>query len=549
MSPVSEERSLDTSLLVSFWSLEQLSCVERYHIGQFSIARYVDSRVNRGASHLAIICDSEVLKEEELDRTYEVTSAITSMCARPVSIRTLTSLRREDSIDRSRANRVALRLQELEIRAKRYFAEPHLETIRAWKKEEINGERLLDTVNFLSVDEEKLLSPDEAASLMCLLLHPPAWYDRFWFASAQFAINQISSEVPQHIDNIEIVEASRNRYVWLARSALERLCPAEFPKSQTEIRLNLRPNIQADGPAGFMCLKERNSALFLHSSNEAIADFCDSASQRVADSISRHLLDHQESIDRRTLALETAKLLVSMQGRWIFGKKKIGYARVAQHNAIEATPKAVVSIHGVQSRGTWQRTLDERLSEVGVICVAEDLGHLQPWTALSRGTAVEMARHLTNRIAALKSRNKGKELLVSVVAHSFGTRVLGVALENLGLEVDKVVLSGSVLPRSFKWHDMLDSGRVGCVVNIAASHDRVVSLAGVASKVLVPEWLGPSGKEGFTTAHPKLIQRRVPDLRHSDIYDESFFSRILVPFLVGNEPLTVFEKLGTALNA
>jgi len=530
MSPDSEESVRDASLLVSFWSVEQRPSRDRYHVGHLSITRYIDNRVDQGASHLAIICDSDTLGQPELDRIYEVSAAISSMCEQPVSIRTLTSLRSGMSMDLTRAHRVESQLKNLEMRASQRSAssaDSIQAIIRSWKDGKITSEELLNSLNFLSTTETELLNADEASGLVCLLLSRPGWYDTFWFASAQFAINQISSAELGSVEAIEIVEALRNRYVWLARQALEKLFPNEFPKRGAGIKLNVRPNVAADGPSGFMCLKESDFALFLKSPNEVISRFCDSSTERVATSICREVLNRGEETDRRRLALETIVLLENLQRRWIQGGERIGASRLAPPPAAKIS-KTIVSIHGIVSTGSWQLRLTAALAKAGQPSTPAQLGYLWPSVLPFRGIANKKAAELVEQIHnAMKSTDTE---LPSVVAHSFGTLVLGVALENLQLRVDKVVLHGSILRRSFPWSQLLESRRVGCVVNMVSPHDTVVPLAGPASLGRC----GPSGTKGFTDKHARLVQPITPDFGHSDLLTVPFFMRNLIPFLMQN---------------
>jgi hypothetical protein len=485
---------------------------------------------------LAIICDSDTLDKSELDWIYQVAPAISSMCEQPVSIRTLTSLRSGMSMDLTRAHRVESQLKRLETRATQRSTDSQISIIRSWKDEKIASQELLKSLNFLSGSETDRLDPDEAAGLVCLLLSRPGWYDSFWFASAQFAINQISSVASGNVEAIEIVEASRNRYVWLARQALEKLYPNEFPGRRADIKLNIQPNVAADGPSGFMCLREPDHALFLNSTNEVIFQFCHSSSDRVMRSIGRHLLNRAEDTDRDRLALETIVLLENVQRRWIQGGERIGASRLAPPPAAKRS-KTIVSVHGLLSTGDWQIKLTAALGKTGQPSIPVHLGFLWPSVLPFRKIANKKAAELVEQIHDAMGSTEGE--LSSIVAHSFGTLVLGVAIENFQLNVDKVVLHGSILRRSFPWARLLESRRVGCVVNMVAPHDIVVSLAKPASGGRC----GPSGRRGFTDRHTRLVQPVTPDFGHSDILTVPFFTRSLIPFLLedGDEVRSFFE--------
>jgi hypothetical protein len=69
-----------------------------------------------------------------------------------------------------------------------------------------------------------------------------------------------------------------------------------------------------------------------------------------------------------------------------------------------------------------------------------------------------------------------------VIAHSFGTYIIGQVLTHQDVSFDRVALVGSVLPRDFAWDGLLEDGRpaFGEVRNETGARDWVVWLAGRA---------------------------------------------------------------------
>jgi hypothetical protein len=107
-----------------------------------------------------------------------------------------------------------------------------------------------------------------------------------------------------------------------------------------------------------------------------------------------------------------------------------------------------------------------------------------------------------------------QENLPSIVAHSFGTYILGYSLLRYkNIRFDKVILCGSILPQDFPWTAILDRGQVTAVRNEYGAKDVWSKLA---------HWLvagtGPSGQSGFWFSHPNLMQERF-DFEHSEYFN------------------------------
>jgi len=114
----------------------------------------------------------------------------------------------------------------------------------------------------------------------------------------------------------------------------------------------------------------------------------------------------------------------------------------------------------------------------------------------------------------------------SIVAHRIGTYILGQALiRDPELRFDKVLLTGSVLPRSFPWDRILERGQVQAV-----RHE--YGRDGTWARVLgwfVPG-TGTSGTEGFSAAHPHLEQERL-DFTSARPFDPAHMHERWVPFI------------------
>jgi hypothetical protein len=202
--------------------------------------------------------------------------------------------------------------------------------------------------------------------------------------------------------------------------------------------------------------------------------------------------------------------------------------RVDQRPSPERKPW-VISIHGIKTRGVWQKQITETLGEAGIVHVPLDYGNflalqlLLPWTRRRKVT------WFRDEYAAIRDRHEGAPC---IIAHSFGTYLVCSAMLRFGLEFDQVVLCGSIVREDFPWNDCLERGLVKRVLNDYGQQDLWASVVG-----WVVNDAGGSGVRGFDEhANGKVIQRQNPEFGHSDFFYGQHYKRSWVPFLMGGDP-------------
>src|SRR5947208_14175714 len=167
--------------IVTFWSIENLACVDRYHLGQLSIARYADTLVREGNTHWAIICDSTALGADEYGRIHEIASAIDSMCAEPVVVRTLTSFLTEmSSQNRLEANELAANVAKIRKRLETLSTAEYLRVAAKWRQGHIDSGTFLAAVPDQTIGDLRRVPDDQLAGFVYLLTQSPKWYENYW---------------------------------------------------------------------------------------------------------------------------------------------------------------------------------------------------------------------------------------------------------------------------------------------------------------------------------------------------------------------------------
>ncbi|HYP32818.1 MAG TPA: alpha/beta hydrolase [Burkholderiaceae bacterium] len=181
--------------------------------------------------------------------------------------------------------------------------------------------------------------------------------------------------------------------------------------------------------------------------------------------------------------------------------------------------KIVVTLHGIRTRGQWQKQITPYLARHGLIPYHLDYGFfgllsfLVPWARASR------VQWLRDELRDLMDRTGAKR--VSLIAHSFGTWLALEVLEaeNGNIRFDRVVLTGSIVRRDFPWGATLMRKRwIQALRNERATGDWVVRAAELFSRLAGPvaARAGASGALGFNTACPGVHDRAVAG-GHSEV--------------------------------
>lgn len=191
----------------------------------------------------------------------------------------------------------------------------------------------------------------------------------------------------------------------------------------------------------------------------------------------------------------------------------------------------VLSIHGIRTRGAWQKALTTALNRAGFDHHPLDFGFFGALSLVWPGVRRRRLAWFLEQYTAAE-RDNGR-VRPSIIGHSFGTYLITRAMETYP-EVcfDNVILCGSIVRQGFPWTLIFDRQQVSRVLH---DYGRLDFWAGVAGWVM--EDAGPSGKYGFADdAGKRVIQRPHPEFRHSDYFYSLNYEKNWIPFLKGAAP-------------
>lgn len=178
----------------------------------------------------------------------------------------------------------------------------------------------------------------------------------------------------------------------------------------------------------------------------------------------------------------------------------------------------MIIIHGMNSRAKWQEEFSWQIAN-RLRYSAPVLIYKYGWVTIDvlvRWLHGRLAKRLGERMRiaitqALASQRPSKP---DIIAHSFGTYLLSIVLEDPDFEdlkFGRIITAGSIIPPDFDWDRLITSGRVEAVLNHVGAKDTAVP----AAQFAIPG-TGPSGRIGYVSE--SAINVREPTFRHSDFF-------------------------------
>lgn len=218
-------------------------------------------------------------------------------------------------------------------------------------------------------------------------------------------------------------------------------------------------------------------------------------------------------------------------------KKPIHEIIYVRHAMTGRDVRWFLALHGMNTRGAWQEEFNWRVSNTfnrsipvaiykyGIIRVSVLLPILQK----------KLVKKLKKRIDILSgnTHDSGFGEKPDVVAHSFGTWILGHLLESYPeTKVGRIILTGSILRPDFNWTKFVKNNQVEMILNHISKSDLPVKFA----QYFIPN-SGPSGFRGFDDRSVYNIE--TPHFKHSDYFDIEkmieLFKKVWWPFLQKNK--------------
>lgn len=190
----------------------------------------------------------------------------------------------------------------------------------------------------------------------------------------------------------------------------------------------------------------------------------------------------------------------------------------------------VLSLHGIRTRGRWQKELTLCLTRAGFDYDPLDYDFFRAIELIMPWRREAESREFLDKYT---NSTKGYRNPPSIIAHSMGTYLVARTLEKYAeVKFDRVIFCGSIVDVGYPWSSLMNAHRVTRVLNDYGGRDFWAKTA---------EWVvndaGPSGAKGFKdTANGKVVKRFRPKFRHSDFFYQANYEKTWIPFLQGTDP-------------
>lgn len=208
----------------------------------------------------------------------------------------------------------------------------------------------------------------------------------------------------------------------------------------------------------------------------------------------------------------------------------------------------IITVHGIQTYGQWQERLEHLVTaepiEGQIEFVNYKLGYFSLIAFMIPLFRWLVVRRFRKDLVKLCTHTRRRR--IDLVAHSFGTHIVGWAIARLpkdtDIRINTVILAGSVLRAGFPWRDLIGT-RVVRVINDCGVRDKVLLL----SQFLVL-FTGMAGRTGFSGATSRVFRNRYSAFGHSGYFrnlhgksDDHYMKTHWLSLLRTEMPIPIFD--------
>jgi len=200
----------------------------------------------------------------------------------------------------------------------------------------------------------------------------------------------------------------------------------------------------------------------------------------------------------------------------------------------------LVSIHGLLSNGSWNSEIAPVASSQGWTFAPFNYGITSPDILFKGGKRREVVDKFRAWISEIKENYAGE---ISVIAHSFGTYILGAYMDGFDeppVQFNTIILTGSILTRDFDWN-AARAIKVCRVLNEIAPNDQWVTWMPNGSWIGKDRLFGSSGVDGFANQDEILTESYNKIFDHNNVIRKDVITQKWMPFLNANKHAHWFE--------
>ncbi|HHG8918181.1 TPA: esterase/lipase family protein [Klebsiella oxytoca] len=200
----------------------------------------------------------------------------------------------------------------------------------------------------------------------------------------------------------------------------------------------------------------------------------------------------------------------------------------------------LVTIHGLLSNASWNSELVPIFSNDGWTVAPYYYGYTTPDILLRKGERRKAVDDFREWIQSIKDQYcQSPDTKISVIAHSFGTYIIGAYLAGFEgdppVQFESIILTGSILSEDYDWGKMEKTYSVGNVRNEIAPNDQWVKWMPDSSWIKLDELFGKAGTNGFSSTSSILEQIKTSIFDHNNVIKRDVILKKWLPYLKTNK--------------
>lgn len=208
----------------------------------------------------------------------------------------------------------------------------------------------------------------------------------------------------------------------------------------------------------------------------------------------------------------------------------------------------LVTVHGLLTTAAWNGDVMPIASSQGWIVAPFSYGYQTPEILLSEKGRKEVVGRFRNWIYEIQQTYGTSGANISVIAHSFGTYIVGAYLAGFDdippVTFESIILTGSILNEEYDW-DSCSGKKVGRVRNEIAPNDQWVKWMPSKKWLGLDPLFGQAGVKGFKSESKILSQHSSNIFDHNNVIKPDVIKQVWMPYLRSNRGIMMEEFLSS----
>lgn len=202
----------------------------------------------------------------------------------------------------------------------------------------------------------------------------------------------------------------------------------------------------------------------------------------------------------------------------------------------------LVTIHGLMSNASWNSELVPIFSNDGWTVAPYYYGLKTPDILIRKSERNKVVDDFREWIQSIKDQYcHSANTKISVIAHSFGTYIIGAYLAGFEgdppVQFESIILTGCILSEEFDWEKIEKTYSVGNVRNEIAPNDQWVKWIPDNKFIKLDGLFGKAGINGFRSDSELLQQVSTSIFDHNNVIKRDAIIKNWLPYLKANRGL------------